>query len=98
MIVLDSSTISDDYSAMDSIDRKTVSILQVNGRTPHAEIARQVELAPSAVLERVRKLEARGVLRDYPARVDPAAVGLDLLAFVFVKSHERMCDGSTGRS
>jgi Lrp/AsnC family leucine-responsive transcriptional regulator len=81
---------------MDTIDRRIVEILQRNARTSHAEIARQVELAPSAVLERVRKLESRGVLLDYPARVDPRALGLDLLAFVFVRADERPSDGSTG--
>ena len=52
------------------------------------EIARAVGLAPSAVLERVRKLEARGVLKGYSASVDPKALGLGLLAFVAVRSDE----------
>ncbi len=50
-------------------------------------------MAPSAVLERLRKLESRGVLRGFEARLDPHAVGLGLLAFVFVRVDERV--GST---
>ncbi len=46
-------------------------------------------MAPSAVFERIRKLEERGVLKGFHAEVDPHAVGLPLLAFVFVRSNER---------
>jgi len=66
-----------------------VTILQKNARTSNAEIARQVGMAPSAVFERIRKLEERGVLRGFRAELDPRAVGLPLLAFVFVRSNER---------
>jgi len=52
------------------------------------EIAREVGLAPSAVLERMRKLEARGVIRGYAALVNPRAVGLGMLAFVAVRTAE----------
>ena len=46
-------------------------------------------LAPSAVFERIKKLEERGAVRGYSANIDPAAVDLALLAFVFVRSDER---------
>ena len=72
-----------------------MTILQENARTSNAEIARQVGLAPSAVFERIRKLEERGVLRGFHAQVDPHAVGLPLLAFVFVRSNERAGSVST---
>jgi Lrp/AsnC family leucine-responsive transcriptional regulator len=74
---------------IDEIDRQILNILQQNARTPNAEIARQVGMAPSAVLERIRKLETRGVIRGYEARIDPEALGLNLLAFVFVRSDDR---------
>jgi Lrp/AsnC family leucine-responsive transcriptional regulator len=51
-------------------------------------VARAVGLAPSAVLERIRKLEARGVLRGYAAQIDPKALDVGLLAFVAVRSDE----------
>ena len=74
---------------IDEIDRQILNILQQNARTANAEIARQVGMAPSAVLERIRKLETRGVIRGYEARIDPEALGLNLLAFVFVRSDDR---------
>ena len=74
---------------IDGQDAAIVTILQKNARTSNAEIARQVGMAPSAVFERIRKLEERGVLRGFRAELDPRAVGLPLLAFVFVRSNER---------
>ena len=71
---------------IDDIDASLLSILQRNGRTANAELARRVGLTPSAVFERIRKLEQRGIVRGYTALVDPTAVGLGLLAFVLVRS------------
>jgi Lrp/AsnC family leucine-responsive transcriptional regulator len=73
----------------DEIDVAIVKILQSNSRTSNAEIARQVGLAASAVFERIRKLEERGVLRGYHAEVDPKALGLGQLAFIFIRSSDR---------
>ena len=92
--VLDKS-IADDYSVIrgdnrmiDEIDKNILGIIQRDGRESNAEMARQVGLAPSAVLERIRKLEERGVIRGYSASVDPKAVGFGLIAFVFVRTNE----------
>jgi Lrp/AsnC family leucine-responsive transcriptional regulator len=74
---------------INDLDRQILTILQSNARTSNAEIARQVGLAPSAVFERIRKLEERDVLRSYTARIDPHAVGLGLVAFTFVRSNDR---------
>src|SRR4029453_12727280 len=74
---------------IDVIDAKILSILQENARTSNAEIARQVDLAPSAVFERIRKLEERGVIEGYTARVNAKGVGLPPLAFIFVRDEER---------
>ncbi|HEU0012163.1 MAG TPA: Lrp/AsnC family transcriptional regulator [Longimicrobium sp.] len=74
---------------IDEIDAEILQILQRNARTPNAEIARQVGMAPSAILERIRKLEERGVIEGYTARVNPLAYGLGLTAFVFVRADER---------
>lgn len=73
---------------VDQLDLRILGILQANARETQADIARDVGLAPSAVLERVRKLEARGVIRGYSALVDPRAMALPLLAFVAVRSDE----------
>lgn len=74
---------------IDDIDRKILDILQENARTSNAEIARQVGLVPSAILERIRKLEERGVIEGYGVRVSPDAYGLALTAYVFVQADER---------
>lgn len=82
---------------LDEIDRQILGLLQDNGRINNADIARQVGMAPSAVLERLRKLEKKGILLGHTTRLEPHAVGLGLLAFVFVKTDERgtqICAGS----
>jgi Lrp/AsnC family leucine-responsive transcriptional regulator len=73
---------------IDDTDRNILNILQADARISNAEVARQVGMAPSAVFERIRKLEERGVIQGYTARIDPSAVGLGLLAFVFVRAEE----------
>jgi Lrp/AsnC family leucine-responsive transcriptional regulator len=73
---------------IDEIDAKILDRLQDNARVTQAEIAKTVGLAPSAVLERMRKLEAKGVIRGYYAAIDPHAAELPLLAFVFVRTSE----------
>ena len=81
---------------IDSMDASIVTILQSNARTSNAEIARQVGLAPSAVFERIKKLEERGVLEGYAARLNPKAVGVPLLAFVFVRADEKPGEDRVG--
>ena len=74
------------------IDQTSLAILdtlQSDARISNAEIGRRVGLAPSAVFERIEKLEERGAVRGYNANIDPAAVDLGLLAFVLVRSEER---------
>ena len=82
---------------MDGTTLEILNILQSDARTPNAEIARRVGLAPSAVHERVRKLEERGIVRGYSARLNPRPLGLGLLAFVFVRSEERVGSDDTAR-
>jgi Lrp/AsnC family leucine-responsive transcriptional regulator len=71
---------------IDVIDRKILNIIQADARISNVEIARQVGLAPSAVLERVRKLEERGIIHGYVTELNPAHLGFNLLAFVFVRT------------
>jgi len=70
---------------LDDIDLQILHLLQANARVSQAEVARAVGLAPSAILERLRKLEHRGVLKGYVALVDPHAA--DLRAVVSGHSH-----------
>src|SRR3984893_18981950 len=74
---------------INEIDAAILNILQKNARTSNAEIARKVSLAPSAVFERIRKLEERDVIRGYHAEVNPKALNLGQLAFTFVRSNDR---------
>lgn len=73
-------------AAVDDIDQRILALLQENARVSNADIAREVGMAPSATLERVRKLEERGLLLGYEARLDPALLGRGLTAFIFVRS------------
>lgn len=83
---------------IDDTDRAILTILQSAARTANAEIARRVGLAPSAVFERIRRLEERGVIRGYVADLDPAAVGRGLTAFVAIRAGERSFEGAVGRA
>lgn len=73
---------------IDGIDAQLLTLIQQDGRISNAELARQVGLAPSAVLERIKKLEERGVIRGYAAFVNPKEVGFGLTAFVSVRTNE----------
>jgi Lrp/AsnC family leucine-responsive transcriptional regulator len=83
------------------IDDKDVGILKLiqdNARLPQSDIARAVGLAPSAVLERLRKLEARGVIQGYTTLIDPQAVDQRMLAFVAVRTADRPGESRVGQA
>lgn len=87
----------DTLRIFDAIDRQIMAILQENARTPNVEVARRVGMAPSAVLERVRKLEERGIIEGYTARLSPRALERGLVAFVFVRADEAPGHEEAGR-
>ena len=70
---------------LDAVDRRLVQELTVDGRASYTDLAERVGLSVSAAHQRVRRLEQRGVIRGYGARVDAEALGLPLTAFVSVK-------------
>lgn len=74
---------------LDTIDRKILIMIQADARISNAEIARRLRMAPSGILERLRKLKDRGVIKDYMTHLDPKAVEMSLLAFVFIKTAEK---------
>jgi Lrp/AsnC family leucine-responsive transcriptional regulator len=82
---------------IDGSDRQILAILQGNARTSNAEIARQIGMAPSAVYERVRKLEERGIIEGYATSIDPKAADLGLLAFIFVRSDDSAGEDDAAR-
>lgn len=73
---------------LDHIDLRILHLLQQDARMANAAIARDVGLVPSAVFQRIRKLENEGVIRGYHASLDPAALDRGLLAFVTVQTGE----------
>lgn len=81
---------------IDEMDRRILSLLQQDARLPNAEIARRVGMAPSATLERLRKLEERGVIQGYEVRLDPRKLGLGLTAFIYVKAQDKQGEVETG--
>ncbi|WP_327231563.1 Lrp/AsnC family transcriptional regulator [Streptomyces murinus] len=68
--------------SLDAIDWRILDVLQRDGRTSFADLARAVSMSASAVTERVRRLEESGVISGYAAVVDPERVGLAVMAFV----------------
>lgn len=73
---------------IDETDAQILIMLQMDARVSNAEIARRVGLAPSAILERIRKLEERGIIRGYRTDIDPKFLEFGLTAFVAVRTSE----------
>jgi Lrp/AsnC family transcriptional regulator, leucine-responsive regulatory protein len=69
---------------MDALDRRILASMAAQGRVTLQELAERVQLGASATRERLRRLEARGVITGYRATVDEAAVGYPLEALVEV--------------
>jgi Lrp/AsnC family leucine-responsive transcriptional regulator len=69
-------------TTLDEIDRKILDLLQRDARMTNVAIAAEVGLTAPSVLERIRKLEQRGVIQGYTAKINPAALGKILTAFI----------------
>jgi len=67
------------------IDNQIIDRLVRNGRASFAQIAQEVGLSAHAVAERVRRLEARGVIRGYTALIDQSELGRGLGAYIDVR-------------
>lgn len=83
---------------IDETDATILDLLQENARISQADVARVVGLAPSAVLERIRKLESKGIIRGYSALVDPHALDQSMLAFVAVRTEQAPGDDSVANA
>jgi Lrp/AsnC family leucine-responsive transcriptional regulator len=70
---------------VEETDRAILSALAGDGRQSYTDLAEKVGLSVSAVHQRVRRLEQRGVIRGYAARLDHEALGLPLTAFVAIR-------------
>jgi Lrp/AsnC family transcriptional regulator, leucine-responsive regulatory protein len=67
---------------IDEIALKLLEELQKNARASYADLGRAAGLSPSATAERLRRLEDAGVIRGYRAEVDPASLGLGIMALI----------------
>lgn len=72
------------FDMIDEISQKILHILQEKARIPNVEVARQVGLTPSAVLERIRKLEKSGIIDGYEVKLNPGLFDRNFLSFVWV--------------
>ncbi|MCK4531172.1 MAG: Lrp/AsnC family transcriptional regulator [Candidatus Marinimicrobia bacterium] len=82
---------------LDQKDKVILKILQDNARTSNAEIARHMGMTASAIYERVKKLEKAGVVKAYEARLEPAILGLNLLAIVLISLYDLTKMRDTGK-
>lgn len=73
---------------LDQVDRQILAILRENGRMTYTALAELVGLTTRPCLERVRRLEARGILRGYGARIDPAMAGHAVIALAGIALRE----------
>lgn len=80
--------IVDNEVLLDKVDYAILRLMQGNARISNADLARELNMAPSAVLERVKKLEAKEVILQYTTRLNPAALQQKLLAFIFMKASD----------
>jgi Lrp/AsnC family leucine-responsive transcriptional regulator len=69
---------------MDKLNLKILRILQEKARIPNAEVSRLINLAPSAVLERIRKMENQGIIDGYEVRLNPQRFNCAQVAFIKV--------------
>lgn len=81
---------------LDDTDREILRLLQQNARISNAEIARQIGMAASAVFQRVRKLEERGIVTGYGSRINARALGYGLVAFIMVQTRPNAAGHDTG--
>ena len=82
---------------IDEISLKILKILQRKARISNVEVARQVGLAPSAVLERIRKLEKQGIIEGYEVRLNPEFFDRGLVAYLTVKTSEFADESEIGK-
>ncbi|WP_420385900.1 Lrp/AsnC family transcriptional regulator [Roseivirga sp.] len=69
---------------VDSIDERLLSALMSNSRLSYAELGRQIGLSPSAVRERVQRLESLGIITKYSLEVDKSQLGFGIEAFILL--------------
>ena len=82
---------------MDKTDLEILKILQRKARIPNVEVARTIGMAPSAILERIKKLEARGVIQGYEVRLNPEMFHCAMTAFIDIQVSSPSLIQDTGK-
>lgn len=80
---------------LDALDRRVLALLRANARMSNAAIARDVGLAPSAIFQRIRKLEQSGIVKGYATRISPRALGYAITAFIMVQARSDSAEEET---
>lgn len=73
------------FCSVEEIDRQIVALLARDGRMSFTDLAKETGLSVSAVHQRVRRLERRGVIRGFTVDLDPETIGLPVTAFISIK-------------
>ena len=76
-----------DVRNVDEIGWKILSELQRNGRISFKQLAEKVNLSPTAVIERVKRMEEEGIITGYRAEIDPRKVGYTLSALISLSTN-----------
>jgi Lrp/AsnC family transcriptional regulator, leucine-responsive regulatory protein len=85
------SSTRNDHSQLDPTDIAIIETLQTDGRIAISELGRRVGLSQPATSERVKRLEKRGIVAGYGARIDPACLGFGMMAIVRLRTtHENI--------
>ncbi|MFC0514017.1 Lrp/AsnC family transcriptional regulator [Mucilaginibacter angelicae] len=71
---------------LDKTDLHILRLMQENARISNADLARELGMAPSGILERVKKLEQKNVIQQYTTRINPIALQQKMLAFIFMRA------------
>ncbi len=72
---------------IDNLDKKLISILQKNSRTPFLEIARTLNVSGGTIHVRLSKLEAAGIINQYALDLNPKELGLNVCTLVAITLH-----------
>ena len=78
--------ISETEIVLDKTDLHILRLMQENARISNADLARELGMAPSGILERVKKLEQKNVIQQYTTRINPIALQQKMLAFIFMRA------------
>ena len=83
---------------LDQTDCAILRLMQENARISNADIARELGMAPSAILERIKKLEQREVILQYRTKINPTALDQTLLSFIFIRAADGIGCATTGQA